>query len=306
MIANLSHCLLARDQTRCDVHTKSRTYIKPPAHQHMTDSHIQYARAHSLCTHISTAHTFMWILLPGTGQNTLLNTSCPWADNSVWFVWTLETEMAWERNVLKSCGSLGVISSRWHGYCNSVVREEFKDFYKNKKRSGSCKKQKKKNPPKKSKRSPVVFVVFAGRRCPQSFTKCITTICKDEVILSPSNTWGYLLRERMVISWCHTGCDLKRLKWHNCYHLRDAQTFLRLVAVGTTIIITAIIITKTHRNKRFRKHVRVDFILLWNVTEFPTTSVLPKLMFRHDCQRISMQSVSPLAASRDLVWVTVT
>lgn len=44
-----------------------------------------------------------------------------------------------------------------------------------------------------------------------------------------NNTWGYLFSERIMIPWCHAGCDLKRLGWHNCYHLRDAQTFLRLV-----------------------------------------------------------------------------
>lgn len=41
---------------------------------------------------------------------------------------------------------------------------------------------------RKSQRVTCGFVVFTGHRCPHSFTECITTISRDEVILSPSDT----------------------------------------------------------------------------------------------------------------------
>ncbi len=76
-----------------------------------------------------------------------------------------------------------------------------------------------------------------------------------------------------MISWCHTGYDLKRLRWHDCYHLRDTQTFLWMVGAEAMIIILVTVITELCHTKRFFKHIRVDCMLLWNMTEFPTTKV---------------------------------
>ena len=43
-------------------------------------------------------------------------------------------------------------------------------------------------------------VAFTGHGCPHSFTECITTIFKDEVMLFLSNTQERLLRGLIVIS----------------------------------------------------------------------------------------------------------
>lgn len=61
-------------------------------------------------------------------------------------------------------------------------------------------------------------------------------VLTDEVIFFSFRESGRLTP--VVISWFQTGNDLKQLRWHNYYHLSDAQTFLRL-AESQVIMLTA-------------------------------------------------------------------
>ena len=102
---------------------------------------------------------------------------------------------------------------------------------------------------------------------------------KSSFPLNNNNTWGYLFSERIMIPWCHAGCDLKRLGWHNCYHLRDAQTFLRLVwCWGNNNHPRhhdhTHIHTHTHRMKRPNPS-----ILVWNVTNARTNDLHADIVF---------------------------
>lgn len=105
-------------------------------------------------------------------------------------------------------------------------------------------------------------VAFTGHGCPHSFTECITTIFKDEVILFLSNTQERLLSEAIAMSWCQAGCDLKRLTSHNCYHLhRNAQTFLRQDDVDRTLKVIATILKTPGGSQMFveKRKVLYDF-----------------------------------------------
>lgn len=141
---------------------------------------------------------------------------------------------------------------------------------------------------------PCSFVVFVDHGCPHSFTASITKIFTDEVILSPNNTWGYLFSEWIMISWSHTGYDLKGLTWHNYYHLHDAQTFLRLAAPETIIIRRKILRVM----RALRRTTRCGRVSYQRLVLQALSTLLPKAF--HEC------CVLLGCLSGGFVWVSVT
>lgn len=125
------------------------------------------------------------------------------------------------------------------------------------------------------------FVVFTGQRCPHSFTECITTIFRDEVILFPQNTWGYLFSG----SWYH-----------------DVIQHLTSKGLNDIIAITCMMPIPTaghcwgnnkhhHHLCKKTKTLSDVFVSISLYYEMWHNFLPPNVMFQHCCQGTYMQTV---------------